>query len=105
MSMKRVTITVPDDVAERIENVENVSAFFTDAVRAQDKKLRTEAILRAAEGEVSEEHRQEVRARVRAQLAAAEARRAARRLEEAQAAKQAADERLAQTERDLRRAA
>lgn len=103
--MKRVTITIPDDVAERLEGVENVSAFFTDAVRAQDKKLRTEAILRAAEGDqVPPERREQVRTRLRAQLAQADARKAARRLEAVHDAKRAADERLAGSEQ-VRRAA
>jgi len=92
MSMKRVTITVPDDVAARLEGVDNVSAFFTEAVRAHDKTLRTEAILRAAEGEVSQEQRDQVRARIRAQLAEADARKAGRRLEDAQTAKPAGTE-------------
>jgi hypothetical protein len=106
MNMKRVTITVPDDVAQRLESVENVSAFFTEAVRAQDKKLRTEAILRAAEGEnVPQERREQVRARLRAQLAQADAHKAARRLEEAQAAKKAADDRLVEIEQNRRQAA
>ncbi|MEV6965331.1 hypothetical protein AB0M47_09465 [Hamadaea sp. NPDC051192] len=33
--MKRFTVSVPDDVAERLEDVENVSAFVTSAVRAR----------------------------------------------------------------------
>ncbi|HEX6683571.1 MAG TPA: hypothetical protein VF062_12280 [Candidatus Limnocylindrales bacterium] len=96
MSMKRVTITVPDDVAQRLEGVENVSAFFTEAVRAQDKMLRTEALLHAAEGDdVPQERREQVRAHLRGQLARAEARKAARRLDDAQATMRAADHRQA----------
>lgn len=30
---RRLTIYVPDDVAERVDQVENASAFFTDAAR------------------------------------------------------------------------
>lgn len=102
---KRVTIYLPDDVADRIKGVDNVSEFFTEAVRAQDTQLRTEALLRRAEGDVSEEVRQRVRDNVRAQLARAEARRAARRLEEAQVAKLTADERARAAEQQLRHAA
>ena len=68
MTMRRVTITIPEDVAQRLETVENVSSFFTDAVRRQDTQLRTEALLRAAEGDVPDEIRERVRANLRAQL-------------------------------------
>jgi hypothetical protein len=66
--MRRVTITIPEDVAQRLETVDNVSSFFTDAVRRQDTQLRTEGILRAAEGDVDDEVRARVRANLRAQL-------------------------------------
>jgi hypothetical protein len=95
MSMKRVTITVPDDVAERLESVDNVSAYFVEAARATDTKLRTERLLHAAEGDVSPEQRAEVRARVRAQFAQSEQRRAERRLQDAQADMKRADQRAA----------
>jgi hypothetical protein len=72
MTMRRVTITIPEDVAQRLETVDNVSSFFTDAVRRQDTQLRTEAMLRAAEGDVPEEVRVRVRANLRAQLDQAE---------------------------------
>ena len=68
MTMRRVTITIPEDVAQRLETVDNVSSFFTDAVRRQDTQLRTEALLRAAEGDVPDEVRERVRANLRAQL-------------------------------------
>jgi hypothetical protein len=68
MTMRRVTITIPEDVAQRLETVDNVSSFFTDAVRRQDTQLRTEAMLRAAEGDVPDEVRVRVRANLRAQL-------------------------------------
>ncbi|HEY1486503.1 MAG TPA: hypothetical protein VGF84_10390 [Micromonosporaceae bacterium] len=68
MTMRRVTITIPEDVALRLETVDNVSSFFTDAVRRQDTQLRTEAMLRAAEGDVSDEVRARVRANLRTQL-------------------------------------
>jgi len=72
MTMRRVTITIPEDVAQRLETVDNVSSFFTDAVRRQDTQLRTEAMLRAAEGDVPDEVRVRVRANLRAQLDQAE---------------------------------
>lgn len=68
MTMKRVTITIPEDVAQRLETVDNVSSFFTDAVRRQDTQLRTEAMLRTAEGDVPDEIRTRVRTNLRAQL-------------------------------------
>jgi hypothetical protein len=67
--MRRVTITIPEDVARRLETVDNVSSFFTDAVRRQDTQLRTEALLRAAEGDVPDEVRARVRDNLRARLA------------------------------------
>jgi hypothetical protein len=68
MTMRRVTITIPEDVAQRLETVDNVSLFFTDAVRRQDTQLRTEAMLRAAEGDVPDDVRARVRANLRARL-------------------------------------
>jgi hypothetical protein len=66
--MRRVTITIPEDVAKRLETVDNVSSFFTDAVRRQDTQLRTEALLRSAEGDVPDEVRVRVRTNLRARL-------------------------------------
>jgi hypothetical protein len=41
---RRLTIYVPDDVADRVEREENASAFFTEAAR---RVMRTEAFLDA----------------------------------------------------------
>jgi hypothetical protein len=106
MAVKRVTITVPEDVARRLEEVSNVSAYFTAAARALDRKLRTEALLRRAVGDnVDPEVRARVRANIERQRAANAADRAARELEDAQKAKDEADERLAALQRRGRKAA
>jgi len=99
MPAKRVTITVPEDVARLIENVDNVSAYFTAAARATDRRLRTEALLNRAVGDnVDPEVRAKVRANIQRQMAAHDAVRAARALDEAQRAKDKADARLAALE-------
>jgi hypothetical protein len=96
MPAKRVTITVPEDVARRLEEIGNVSAYFTAAARALDRKLRTEALLRRAVGDnVDPEVRAKVRANIERQRAANAAARADRLLREAQKAKDEADARLA----------
>lgn len=96
MPAKRVTITVPEDVARRLEEIGNVSAYFTAAARALDRKLRTEALLRRAEGDnVDPDVRAKVRANLRRQMAAHDAARAAQRLEEAKRVKDEADAHLA----------
>jgi len=96
MPAKRVTITVPEDVARRLQEIDNVSAYFTAAARALDRKLRTEALLRRAVGDsVDPEVRAKVRANIERQRAANAAARAARELEDAQKAKDEADARLA----------
>jgi hypothetical protein len=106
MTAKRVTITVPEDVARRLEEVGNVSAYFTAAARALDRKLRTEALVRRAQGDnVDPEVRERVRASIRRQRAANAAARAARELERAQQAKEEADARLAALEPKGRKAA
>jgi post-segregation antitoxin (ccd killing protein) len=45
---KRVTVNVPDDVAERLSREGNVSAFVTEAVRARMRHETTRAMLEAA---------------------------------------------------------
>jgi hypothetical protein len=42
---KRVTVNVPDDVAERLGDVSNVSAYVTEAVRAEMAREETRRLL------------------------------------------------------------
>lgn len=104
--MKRLTITVPDDVAARLDEVDNVSAFITSALRAQDRKLRTDAMLRSAQGgDVDPQERARVRAKLRRQLAELDAKKADRQLDQARRAKETADARLAALVAESKRAA
>jgi len=96
MSKKRVTITVPEDVAERLEGQENVSAFFADAVRRADRRTRLEQIRLKAEPQADTATREVVRRRVRLQMAEADARRADRMAAAAQAASDAAHAKVEQ---------
>jgi hypothetical protein len=105
MPAKRVTITVPEDVARRLEEIDNVSAYFTAAARALDRKLRTEALVERAVGDADPEVRAKVRANLQRQMAAHDAARAARALDKAQKAKEQADSRLAALERSRKKAA
>lgn len=45
---KRVTVNVPDDVAERLSQEGNVSAFVTDAVRARMRYEASRELMEAA---------------------------------------------------------
>ncbi|HZN19808.1 MAG TPA: hypothetical protein VFB84_16730 [Micromonosporaceae bacterium] len=63
---KRVTVSLPDDVAAYLATADNASAAVADAMRAQmDRRAATEAMLRAAGFEVTEAGK----ARARAALA------------------------------------
>lgn len=42
---KRITISIPDDVAERIESEPNASRFVADAVRARLQAEKTRELL------------------------------------------------------------
>jgi hypothetical protein len=47
--IRRVTVSLPDDVADYLDGADNVSAAVTQALRAQmDRGAATEAMLRAA---------------------------------------------------------
>ncbi|GAA1763723.1 hypothetical protein [Luedemannella helvata] len=45
---KRITVSVPDDVAERLSAEENVSAYVADAVRRRMRHETTRSMLVAA---------------------------------------------------------
>lgn len=53
---KRVTVSLPDDVAAYLENRDNASAAVTEALRAQmSRGAATEAILRSLGFNITEE--------------------------------------------------
>jgi len=59
---KRVTVSLPDDVAAYLEAANNVSAVVADALRAQmDRAAATENMLRAAGYAVTETGRARAR--------------------------------------------
>jgi metal-responsive CopG/Arc/MetJ family transcriptional regulator len=68
--IQRVTVSLPDDVAERLATEQNVSAFVTEAVRDRMARERTAELL-AEQGFVITE---EGKARARQKLAEAQAR-------------------------------
>jgi len=45
---KRITVYLPDDVADRVEESPNASAFITSAVRAAMRREETERALHEA---------------------------------------------------------
>jgi hypothetical protein len=76
MTPRRVTISIPEDVARIVERMENVSAFFTDAARKADRRRRLADMLdKAAKGDRDALKRARIRARMRAQMAQADVRR------------------------------
>ncbi|SCG72718.1 hypothetical protein [Micromonospora inositola] len=59
---KRVTVSLPDDVAAYLDGEENASAAVTDALRARmDRAAATAAMLRAVGIDVTEVGRERVR--------------------------------------------
>lgn len=52
---KRITVSVPDDVAERLAAEENVSAYVTDAVRRTMRHETTRSMLEAAGFAITDE--------------------------------------------------
>jgi Arc/MetJ-type ribon-helix-helix transcriptional regulator len=63
---RKISISLPDDVAEQLDEVDNVSAFITEAVRQKLRSMRTYAALRAAGLELTEEGLERMRQRYRA---------------------------------------
>lgn len=53
----KMSVSVPDDVAEYLAGQPNASAAVTDAVRSQMRTARTEQLLRAAGIEITDEGR------------------------------------------------
>jgi Arc/MetJ-type ribon-helix-helix transcriptional regulator len=59
---KRVTVSLPDDVAAFLDEATNASAVVAEALRAQmDRAAATEAMLRAVGFEISAGGRERVR--------------------------------------------
>jgi hypothetical protein len=52
---KKIAISVPDDVAERLEREPNVSAFITESVRRRMVGERVRQLLRSAGFDITEE--------------------------------------------------
>jgi hypothetical protein len=89
---RRITITLPDEIAERLDIEPNASAFVTEALRERIRIERTWAALRSAGYVPSEESRargrrrlDDARARVTAESLADSARRLAAAKAKAQA--------------------
>ena len=59
---KRVTVSLPDDIAAYLDRADNASAAVADALRAKmDRAAATEALLRAAGDEITEAGRARAR--------------------------------------------
>ena len=67
---KRITINVPDDVAERLQREPNVSAYVTEAIRGRMRGESTRAALEAAGFRFTEEGLRKARERYEAGKAA-----------------------------------
>jgi metal-responsive CopG/Arc/MetJ family transcriptional regulator len=63
---RKISISLPDDVAEQLDNMSNVSAFITDAVRQKLRAKRTHDALRDAGFVITEEGKERMRQRLRA---------------------------------------
>jgi Arc/MetJ-type ribon-helix-helix transcriptional regulator len=62
---KRVTVSLPDDVAEYLEQEENASSAVADALRARmNRGAATAAMLRAAGFDLDEERLRQGRAKL-----------------------------------------
>ncbi|MDP9793405.1 hypothetical protein J2S43_001917 [Catenuloplanes nepalensis] len=67
---KKLSISVPDDVAETLAAQPNASAFIAEAVRAHRARLATQALLAGAGYTVTGEGVERMRARLEAVRAA-----------------------------------
>ena len=73
---RRFSITLPDDVAEMLDHVDNASAFIAEALRRRDRVERTRAFLTSRGFAITDEGVGRMRERFRDQ----QQRRAARRV-------------------------
>jgi len=58
---RKITISIPDDVAERLESERNVSAYVTDAIQKRMDAERTRHVLTQLGFDLSEEGMEEAR--------------------------------------------
>jgi hypothetical protein len=66
---KKITVSLPDDIAERLENEKNVSAFVAESIRRRMEAEHTRRRLIDLGFELSDEGLAEARARYEAALA------------------------------------
>lgn len=62
---KKIAISIPDDVAERLSSVDNVSAYVTEAVRRRMQGEETRAALRRLGFNITDEGVSRMRERLR----------------------------------------
>ena len=79
---KKITVSLPDDIAERLEQEKNVSAYVADSIRRRMNGELTRDVLREAGFDITEESIAEARRQRTALLTAMspEARDEARRI-------------------------
>jgi hypothetical protein len=63
---QRITVSLPDDVAERVAQASNASAFITTALRERIEREDTRALLAEHGFQLTEEGRQRARGRLAA---------------------------------------
>jgi hypothetical protein len=62
---RRFSISLPDDVAAELDNVENASAYIAEAIRLRRRGETTRQILTDAGYHITEEGKARMRARLR----------------------------------------
>jgi hypothetical protein len=62
---KKIAISIPDDVAERLGSVDNVSAYVTEAVRMRMRSEQTRAALEQLGFNITDEGVARMRERLR----------------------------------------
>jgi hypothetical protein len=63
---KKITISLPDDIAARLESERNVSAFVADAIRVRIEAEHTRRVLSQLGFDLSEENMAKARADIEA---------------------------------------
>jgi hypothetical protein len=66
---RRFSISLPDDVAAVLDEVDNASAYIAEAIRRLDRRNRVDDMLKRHGYEITEEGVARMRERVRAQEA------------------------------------
>jgi hypothetical protein len=75
---KRITVTLPDEVAASLEHLPNVSAYVTEAIVRRQRASRLRAEFAARGIPITDDGLARMRERVQAKYAAQAARRATR---------------------------